>query len=76
MDPWDQIISYFVSRGYAPANATIAAAAQVNNMLEAQSRILSYMDCFYVIGIITLVVAPLVLWTWNFKVDSEASGGH
>jgi MFS transporter, DHA2 family, multidrug resistance protein len=71
-----QITGYLVSRGYSPTNAAGAASAQVSNMLEAQSRILSYMDCFYVIGVITLVVAPLALWTRNFKVDGEASGGH
>jgi hypothetical protein len=35
--------------------------------LHAQTQLLAFMDCFHIIGIVTLIAAPLVLLTKNFK---------
>ena len=34
------------------------------------------MDCFHIIGIITLIAAPLVLLTKTFKPASKSSAAH
>jgi DHA2 family multidrug resistance protein len=34
------------------------------------------MDCFHIIGIITLIAAPIVLLTKNFKTGGKAPAGH
>ena len=62
--------------GSSPADAARKATAMVGQMFDAQVRILAYMDCFYAIGVLTLVLAPLALYTRNFKIDPDASPGH
>jgi DHA2 family multidrug resistance protein len=71
-----RMAGYLQSHGYAHADALNAAYAQIYNQLGAQSHILAFMDCFHLIGIITLVAAPLVLLTRRFKLGGRAPGGH
>jgi MFS transporter, DHA2 family, multidrug resistance protein len=37
---------------------------------------LAFMDCFYIIGIFTLIAAPLVLLTRRFHIGGGPAGGH
>ena len=37
---------------------------------------MAFMDCFYVLGLMTLVAAPLMLLTRNFRVSGKASAAH
>jgi MFS transporter, DHA2 family, multidrug resistance protein len=71
-----RMAGYLQSRGYGHADAMHAAYAQIYNQLGAQSHILAFMDCFHLIGIITLVAAPLVLLTRRFKLGGRAPAGH
>jgi DHA2 family multidrug resistance protein len=71
-----RMAGYLQSHGYAHADSMNAAYAQIYNQLGAQSHILAFMDCFHLIGIITLVAAPLVLLTRRFKLSGRATGGH
>jgi DHA2 family multidrug resistance protein len=34
------------------------------------------MDCFHIIGVITLIAAPIVLLTKTFKAPAKSSGAH
>jgi MFS transporter, DHA2 family, multidrug resistance protein len=34
------------------------------------------MDCFFLLGVMTLVAAPLVLLTKSFTAGGKASGAH
>jgi DHA2 family multidrug resistance protein len=34
------------------------------------------MDCFHIIGVITLIAAPLVLLTKSFKPASKSTAAH
>jgi DHA2 family multidrug resistance protein len=52
------------------------ATAHVYGELQAQAHFLAFMDCFQIIGIMTLVAAPLVLLTRAFKVGGSPAGGH
>ena len=70
------IALYLQQHGSSPADAARKATAMVGQMFDAQVRILAYMDCFYAIGVLTLVLAPLALYTRNFKIDPDASPGH
>jgi len=72
----NRMAGYLQSHGYAHADALNAAYAQIYNQLSAQSHILAFMDCFHLIGIVTLVAAPLVLITRHFKVGGRAPAGH
>lgn len=68
--------AYLQSHGFSHADALGAAYARYYGQLEAQTRLLAFMDCFYIIGIITLVAAPLVLLTKGFKVGGKAPAAH
>jgi DHA2 family multidrug resistance protein len=73
----ERMAGYLQSHGYAHADALNAAYAQLYNQLGAQSHILAFMDCFHLIGVITLIAAPLVLLTRHFKLGGgRAPAGH
>ncbi len=44
--------------------------------MELQTRFLAFMDCFHVLDMLTLCVAPLVLLTKNFKLGGKAPPAH
>lgn len=70
------LAAYLQVHGMSPVDAVSAAYARVAAMLEAQTSFLAYMDCFYVIGLFTLVLAPVALYTRNFSPQGDAGGGH
>jgi MFS transporter, DHA2 family, multidrug resistance protein len=61
--------------GYSRADALSAAWSHYYQQLQAQSRLLAFMDCFHLIGVITLIAAPLVLLTKHFKLGGGGGGG-
>jgi len=71
-----QVSAYLQAHGYSAADASKLAYARFYAQLEAQTRFLGFMDCFWVIGVLTLVAAPIVLLTKKFKVSGEPAGGH
>ena len=71
-----QTAAYLRAHGFSAVDATSAAYARFYNELYAQTRLLAFMDCFHVIGIITLIAAPLVLATKYFKVGGKAPEAH
>jgi DHA2 family multidrug resistance protein len=71
-----QTTAYLQTAGYSHADALRAATLHYYNELVAQTRLLAFMDCFHIIGVVTLIVAPLVLFTKNFKVGGKAPEGH
>jgi DHA2 family multidrug resistance protein len=71
-----QTTAYLQSHGFSHADAVKAAYLRYYDQLGAQTRLLAFMDCFFVIGVITLVAAPLVLLSKNFKVGGKAPAAH
>lgn len=67
---------YLQQHGFPHADALNAAYAQMYEQLGAQTRLMAFMDCFYVLGLMTLVAAPLMLLTRNFRVSGMASAAH
>jgi DHA2 family multidrug resistance protein len=68
--------TYLQTQGFSHANALRASTLHYYNQLLAQTRLLAFMDCFHIIGVVTLIAAPLVLLTKNFKVGGKAPAGH
>ena len=64
--------AYLQQHGFSAADATKAATAHFYAQLETQTRLLGFMDCFHLVGWITLAVAPLVLLIHHFKVAGKA----
>jgi DHA2 family multidrug resistance protein len=71
-----QTAAYLQSHGFSPADALKGAYARLYEQMGAQSRLLAFMDCFHIIGIVTLVAAPLVLLTKGFKMGGKAPPAH
>jgi MFS transporter, DHA2 family, multidrug resistance protein len=71
-----QTAAYLQSHGMSAADAVTAAYGRVYDQLHAQTQLLAFMDCFHIIGVVTLVAAPLVLLTTAFKPPAKAPEGH
>jgi MFS transporter, DHA2 family, multidrug resistance protein len=71
-----QTAAYLQSHGFSHADALNAAYARYYDQLGAQTKLLAFMDCFHIIGVITLIAAPLVLLTKNFKLGGKAPAAH
>jgi DHA2 family multidrug resistance protein len=71
-----QTAVFLQQHGYSAADALQAATLRAYEQLGAQTRLLSFMDCFHIMGVVTLLAAPLVLLTKNFKVGGKVPEGH
>jgi MFS transporter, DHA2 family, multidrug resistance protein len=68
--------AFLEAHGYSHADALNASYLRYYNQLHDQTQLLAFMDCFYVIGLITLIAAPLVLLTKSFRLGGKAPAGH
>ena len=71
-----QTSAYLQSHGFSPTDAISAAYGRVYDQLHAQTQLLAFMDCFHIIGIVTLIAAPIVLLTKGFKTGGKAPEAH
>jgi DHA2 family multidrug resistance protein len=67
---------YLMQHGFTSADAIAAAPGVVYRQMEAQSLFLAFMDCFRVIGWITLAMIPLVLAIRKFKPVGSGTSAH
>jgi MFS transporter, DHA2 family, multidrug resistance protein len=65
---------YLQAHGFSHADAMNAAYARYYAQLGAQTRLLGFMDCFHVLGVMTLCAVPFLFLTRNFKVGGAPSG--
>ena len=71
-----QMSAFLEQRGYAHADAMSAAYNHYYTQLVDQTRLLGFMDCFFILGVITLVSAPLVFLTTKFRVGGGTTEAH
>ncbi|MDE1162061.1 MAG: DHA2 family efflux MFS transporter permease subunit [Acidobacteriaceae bacterium] len=71
-----QTAAYLRVHGFSAADSMAAATARVYAQMEAQTRMLAFMDCFHVLGVLTLCVAPLVWATKTFRAGGKAPEAH
>ena len=71
-----QAAAYLQTHGFSHSDALSAAYTRIYSQLQAQTHLLAFMDCFHVIGIITLIAAPLALLTRRFVIGGGAPAGH
>jgi len=62
--------------GFSQVDALKASYLHYYNLFQDQARILAFMDCFHLLGVITLIAAPLILFTKGFKMGGKAPEGH
>jgi MFS transporter, DHA2 family, multidrug resistance protein len=69
--------AYLQQHGYAAADSMAAATARYYGQLYAQTRLLAFMDCFHLLGWMTLIAAPLILLSAGLRRGAKApEGGH
>jgi DHA2 family multidrug resistance protein len=71
-----QTAAYLQWHGFSHADVASAATLHYYQHLQKQARLLAFMDCFHVLGVITLLAAPLVLLTRNFRASSRGGAAH
>ena len=71
-----ELVLYLQAHGFSHADAVTAAYARLYAELGAQSRFLAFMDCFFMIGIFTLVAAPLALLTKKVLPSGDSAPAH
>jgi len=72
----ERMTNYLVEHGYSHADALKAAYLHYYQQLGDQTKLLGFMDCFRLVGWVTLAVTPLVLLIRHFKVGGKVQGGH
>jgi MFS transporter, DHA2 family, multidrug resistance protein len=68
--------AYLQAHGFSHADALSAAYNRYYNQFQDQTRLLAFMDCFFFIGVITLIAAPLILFTKKFKMGGKVPEAH
>jgi len=71
-----EMMHYLIQHGFTSADAGSASLGVVYRQLLHQSIFLAFMDCFRVIGWLTLSMIPLVFFVRKFKVGGSAPGAH
>ena len=67
--------AYLQVHGFSKADSVSAAMARYYYQLSAQTRLLAYMDCFRVLGWLTLFVSPLALLIISSRSGAKAPDG-
>jgi DHA2 family multidrug resistance protein len=65
-----------MQHGFTKADASAGVAGVVYNQIARQSLFLAFMDCFRVIGWVTLATIPLVLAIRSFKTAGSNVSAH
>ena len=68
--------NYLVHQGYTSADAAPAAFEYVYQQLQHQTALLAFMDCFRIIGWLTLAAVPLMLLVRRFTPAGKAPAAH
>ena len=71
-----QTADYLQVHGFSHVDAVRAATLRYYNQLEAQTKMLAFMDCFWILGVMTLTSVPLLLLTQHFKVGGGTTEAH
>lgn len=71
-----QTTSYLQTHGFSHADSLAASYARIYTQLSAQSRMLAFMDCFFIIGVVTFAALPLLFLTRHFKVGGGSTAAH
>ncbi len=70
------LAQYLAQHGFAGADAGAASLGVVYRQMLRQGQFLAFMDCFRVIGWLTLAMIPLVLLVRKFKASGGTSTAH
>lgn len=70
------VANYLAVHGMARADAIHAAYGYLYARIQTQAHFLAFMDCFQILGVLTLCLAPVVLMSRSFSIGGKSSAGH
>jgi DHA2 family multidrug resistance protein len=70
------LTGYLMQHGFTHADAILSAPGAIYQQIIQQSLVLSFMDCFRILGWVTLAMAPLALAIRKFKPNGSAPSAH
>ncbi len=70
------LTNYLVHKGFSGPDAASAASGYLYQQLQHQVSLLAFMDCFRVIGWLTLAAVPLMFFVRHFKATDKAPPVH
>ena len=68
--------AYLMKHGFSAADATTHAAAQLYAQVQAQASILSFLDCFWLLGAFSLIGPVLAIFIRRFNQNAGAGAAH
>jgi hypothetical protein len=68
--------AYLMHHGYSQADAATHAAAQLYAKLQSQAAILSFLDCFWLLGAFALIGPVLASFIRKFNQNAGAGAAH
>ena len=71
-----QVTNYFTAHGSSLAQAQQQAIGWIGQQLQAQTSLLSYVDAFWVLTLVSLAAVPLALTLRNVKLGGGAVSMH
>ena len=69
-------INGFMSKGYGMADAQQMAYRAVDGALTKQTVLMSYMDCFWIVGVFFLCLMPFLVFQRKPKTPISADAAH
>ncbi|OLP46756.1 DHA2 family efflux MFS transporter permease subunit [Rhizobium oryziradicis] len=75
-DTLSQMTNYFMGQGSSLVIAQKQALSWINQQIQSQASLLSYVDAFWVLTLISLAAIPLALTLRNVTLGKKAPMGH
>lgn len=70
------MVNHLMQYGFTSADANPASLGVIHQQLIRQSTFLAFMDCFRVIGWLTVAMIPIVFLVRKFRVGGSAPAAH
>jgi MFS transporter, DHA2 family, multidrug resistance protein len=68
--------AYLMQHGYSHADAAVHSAAQLYAKVQAQATMLSFLDCFWLLGAFALIGPVLAAFIRKFNQNAGAGAAH
>jgi DHA2 family multidrug resistance protein len=65
-----------LSQGIDATTARLRAIAQLSGLIEKQALVMTYNDCFWLLGICLVAITPVVLLLRSPKPGAKVEAGH
>ncbi len=75
-DALDGITKRFIQHGSSPADGAVSAYSQINAIVQQQAAMLSFLDCFWLLGVIGIAGVLLAIFIRKFDQTGKSPAAH